>query len=160
MLSHFSRVWLCATLWTIACQASLSMGFSRQEYWSGLPCPPPGDCPDPGIEPMFLGLLHYSWILYCWATGESRHGYIDLCMTYLSILCAYIYIYNINNTELREYNCWVCALPDHLICISLSGGHKSHHTNSDVEEILCFSLSITQGNICLQAFALSSWQKI
>ena len=37
-------------LWTVACQALLSMGFSSQEYWSGLPCPPPGDLPDPGIE--------------------------------------------------------------------------------------------------------------
>ena len=52
MLSHFSRVRLFETLWTIAHQAPLSMGFSRQEYWSGLPCPPPGDLPDPGIEPM------------------------------------------------------------------------------------------------------------
>ena len=39
-------------LWTITCQASLSMGFSRQEYWSGLPFPPPGDLPDPGSKPM------------------------------------------------------------------------------------------------------------
>ena len=39
------------TLWTVACQAPLSMGFSRQQYWSGLPFPPPGDLPDPGIEP-------------------------------------------------------------------------------------------------------------
>ena len=37
--------------WTVACQAPLSMGFSRQEYWSGLPFPSPGDLPDPGIEP-------------------------------------------------------------------------------------------------------------
>ena len=50
MLSWFSRVWLFATLWFAVCQAPLSMGFSRQEYWSGLPCPPPGDLPDPGIE--------------------------------------------------------------------------------------------------------------
>ena len=39
------------TLWTVGCQAPLSMEFSRQEYWSGLPCPPLGDLPDPGIEP-------------------------------------------------------------------------------------------------------------
>ena len=38
MLSHFSRVWLFATPWAVACQALLSMGFSRQNYWSGLPC--------------------------------------------------------------------------------------------------------------------------
>ena len=40
-----------ATPWTVARQASLSMGLSRQEYWSGLPCPPPGDLPDPRTEP-------------------------------------------------------------------------------------------------------------
>ena len=50
MLSHFSHVRLFATLWTVAHQALLSMGFSRQEYWSGLLCPPPGDLPHPGIE--------------------------------------------------------------------------------------------------------------
>ena len=47
LLSRFNHVRLFATLWTVAL---LSMGFSRQEYWSGLPCPPPGDLPDPGIE--------------------------------------------------------------------------------------------------------------
>ena len=41
----------CVTLWTAAQQAPLSMGFSRQEHWRGLPCPPPGDLPDPGIKP-------------------------------------------------------------------------------------------------------------
>ena len=45
-----SRVRLFVTPWTVAYQASLSMGFSRQEYWSGLPFPSPGDLPDPGIE--------------------------------------------------------------------------------------------------------------
>ena len=50
VLSRFSRVQLFATLWTLALQAPLSMGFSRQEYWSGLPRPPPGDLPNPGIE--------------------------------------------------------------------------------------------------------------
>ena len=50
VLSHFSRVRLCATLWTAAHQAPLSMGFFRQEYWSGLPCPPPGDLLNPGTE--------------------------------------------------------------------------------------------------------------
>ena len=54
MLSHFSHVQLFATPWTIAHQAPLSMGFSKQEYWSGFPCPPPGDLPKPGIEPVSL----------------------------------------------------------------------------------------------------------
>ena len=46
-----SRVWLFVTPWTIACQVASSMGFSKQEYWSGLPFPFPGDLTDPGIEP-------------------------------------------------------------------------------------------------------------
>ena len=47
----FSPVQLFVTLWTVTCQAPLSMGFSRQEYWNGLPFPPLEDFPDPGIEP-------------------------------------------------------------------------------------------------------------
>ena len=54
VISRLSRVWLFATLWTIAHQGLLSVVFSRQEYWSGLPFPPPGDLPDPGIEPSSL----------------------------------------------------------------------------------------------------------
>ena len=50
MLSCFSHIQLFATPWTVALQAPLPMGFSRQEYWNGLPCPPPGDIPSPGIE--------------------------------------------------------------------------------------------------------------
>ena len=56
VLSCFSCVWLFVTLRTIACQAPLSVGFSRYEYWSGLPCPPLGDLPSPGIELAFLEL--------------------------------------------------------------------------------------------------------
>ena len=51
-----------STLWTVACQAPLSTGFSRQEYWSGLPFPFQGDLPNPGIEP--YNLLHCGQILY------------------------------------------------------------------------------------------------
>ena len=51
---HFSRVQLFATLWTVACQVPLTVGFSRQEYWSGFLCPPLGDLPDPGFEPTSL----------------------------------------------------------------------------------------------------------
>ena len=66
MLSHFCQVRLFAILWTAARQVPLSVGFSRQEYWSGSPCPPPGDLPDPGIEPAsstfpaFAGRFQYS----------------------------------------------------------------------------------------------------
>ena len=60
MISCFTCAQLLVTLWTRAHQAPLSMGFSRQEYWSGLPYPPPGDLPNPGIEPMSL-MFNLHW---------------------------------------------------------------------------------------------------
>ena len=66
MLTCFRPVQLFLTPWTVACQAPLSMGFSRQEHWSGLPYPPPGDLPDPGMEPVspaFPALLANSLLL-------------------------------------------------------------------------------------------------
>ena len=51
VLNCFSHIRSCATPWTTVHQVPLSMGFSRQEYWSGFPCPPLGDLPDTGIEP-------------------------------------------------------------------------------------------------------------
>ena len=58
MLSRFSRVQLFVTLWTVAHQAPLSMGFSRQEYWIGCHASA-GDLPDPGMEPVSLCILHW-----------------------------------------------------------------------------------------------------
>ena len=55
----FSHIWLFVAPWTVACQAPLSTGFSRKEYWSRLPCPPPGDLPHSGTEPASLCLLHW-----------------------------------------------------------------------------------------------------
>ena len=57
VLSHFCHVQLFVTPWTVACQVPLSMGFFRQGYWSGIPCPPPGDLLDPGTERDLLCLL-------------------------------------------------------------------------------------------------------
>ena len=57
VLSHFSHIWLFMTPWTVALQSPLSMRFSRQEYWSGLPCPPLRDLPDPEIESACPGSL-------------------------------------------------------------------------------------------------------
>ena len=57
MLSRFSCVLFFATQWTVAHQAPLSLGSSRQEYWSGWPCPPPRELPDPGIDLCLLCLL-------------------------------------------------------------------------------------------------------
>ena len=63
-----SRVRPFATLWTVVDQAPLSMRFSRQEDWSGLPCPPPGDLPDPGMEPVSPGLEMDSLLLSHWGS--------------------------------------------------------------------------------------------
>ena len=64
-----TRVWLFATPWTIARQAPLSMKFSRQDYWSGLPFLSPGDLPDPGIEPRSPAVQADS--LYCLSHQQS-----------------------------------------------------------------------------------------
>ena len=64
ILGCFSCVWLFETLWIIARQAPLSMGFSRQEYWGRLLCPPPGNLPDPGIEPVSHVSCIGRWVLF------------------------------------------------------------------------------------------------
>ena len=64
MLCYFIYVQLSATLWNVAHQVSLSMGFSWQEYWNGLLCPSPGDLPDPGIEPYLLSTCIGRHVLY------------------------------------------------------------------------------------------------
>ena len=68
LLSHFSCVQLSATLRAIAHQAPLSMGFSRQEHWSGQPWPPPGDLPNSGIEPAYLMSLALTGMSLCQRT--------------------------------------------------------------------------------------------
>ena len=61
----------CLSLCRVAHQTPLSMGFSRQQYWSGLPFPTPGDLPDPEIKPMSLCLHIGRWVPYVWATWEA-----------------------------------------------------------------------------------------
>ena len=94
--SRFSYVQLFETPWTVAHQAPLSMGFSRQEYWRGLPCPPPGDLPNPGIKPLSpalqadsLPMSHqgslyiYIYLLFFWISFPFRSPqsteYSSLC---------------------------------------------------------------------------------
>ena len=73
-VKSLSRVQLFAISWTVVYQASLSMGFSRQEYWSGVPFPSPGDPPDPGIEPKSPALPGGFF------TTESP-GKVNVCLT-------------------------------------------------------------------------------
>ena len=79
-VKSLSRVWLCATPWTVAYQAPQSKGFSRQEHWSGLPFPSPGDLPDPGIEPMSPGIVDRRFTV--WATRRRHMGVYNNLPTY------------------------------------------------------------------------------
>ena len=78
VISRFRCFWLFATLWTVARQASLSMGFSRQEYRSGWPCPPPGIFLTQGSNPLLLCLLNWQeGSLPLAPTGKPFCGYIN-----------------------------------------------------------------------------------
>ena len=77
MPSCFSCVQLFATLWTVTWQTSLSMGFSRREYWSGLPCSPPGHLPNPGIEPLSPALQMDSLPTYAQSTRLNVETYLS-----------------------------------------------------------------------------------
>ena len=93
MPSHFSRVRLSVIPLTVARQAPLSMGLSRQEYWSGLPFPSPGDLPDPGIEPTslkspamvgrFFTTICYTYLSLTEARGRRRGGRNQIHKPYL-----------------------------------------------------------------------------
>ena len=76
-VSPFSCVQLFVTLWTTACQASLSVGFSSQEYWSGLPCPPPRNLPDLGVEPKSLMSPALAEGFFTTSTAWKGHLYVN-----------------------------------------------------------------------------------
>ena len=78
MLSCFSCAQLSVTLWTIACQAPLSMGFYRQEYWSMLPFPSSGDLPNPGIEPTSLASPALAGSSLPLAPSGKHHHLVEL----------------------------------------------------------------------------------
>ena len=124
VLSSFSHVWLCATIWTVACQAPLSMGFSKQQCWSGLPCPSPGDFPIPGIEPgslmspaLAVGFFTTS------ATWETLRGhYLNIkrcsCWQELDKLVGILWLslYSlVRNEKLCHVSCH-CVTPNEVQC--------------------------------------------
>ena len=76
-LSRFSLVQFFATLWTVALQAPLCMRFFRQEYWSGLPCPPPQDLPDPGMKSESLMFFALAGRFFITSTAWEAH----VCIT-------------------------------------------------------------------------------
>ena len=97
-LSCFSSVCLFETLWTVAHQAPLSMGFSRQEYWNVLPRPPPGDFPDPRIKPRsHMSPALAGRFFTTSATWEVQYIYIYISRCHISIFYNVINIFNNSN---------------------------------------------------------------
>ena len=93
MLSCFSHVWLFVTPWTAATQAPLSMRFSRQEYWSGSPCPSPGIFLTQRLN---LHLLHCRQILYCWITWEAQITILGVIIDYFHLIIDSFFPLNFN----------------------------------------------------------------
>ena len=105
MLSHCCYVWLFETLWTVAQQAPLSKGFSRQGYWSWLPFPSPGDLPNPGTKPAsFICLLH-------WQAGSLL--LLPLGFAYSLVLKATVFL---SISPGMSSNLYSCAQFSGLIC--------------------------------------------
>ena len=94
----FSHVWFFATPWTVACQTLLSMGFSRQAYWSGLPFPPPGELPDLRLESVscIAGRFLTTWAMYV-------YGYVQIY-----VLCMLVYISVFVHICMHLYFLYIC----------------------------------------------------
>ena len=88
-MKSLSRVRLFATPWTVAHQAPLSMGFSWQEYWCGLPWPPPGYCPNPGIKPTSPAVQVDSLLLRLWGSPILN---IYVCVCVRARTCVQVYV--------------------------------------------------------------------
>ena len=84
LLRGFSHVWLFVTLWTLACRSPLFIGFSRQEYWSRLSCPSPGDLLDPGFKPIFLTSVFciVRWVSSTSVSVDSKYIFSSLLILF------------------------------------------------------------------------------
>ena len=147
MLNHFSCVWFFATLWTIACQAPLSMGFSRQEYWSALPCPSPGHLPDPGIEPVSPALA--SEFFTTSATWES-HIYCYCCDGL--VVCFLMSLFDYRNKNPLDY----FVEPTVYICIPVQKkGHPMGNPKIGLISLPFLPWFMTTGSVLLSILSSS-----
>ena len=103
MLNRFSHVLLFATPWTVVCQAPLFMGFSRQEHWSGLVCPPPGIFPTQGSNLCFLRLPALAGGFFTTSiTWEAlSYTYVCVCVCVCVYVCMSIYMRNPGHREFK-----------------------------------------------------------
>ena len=120
VLSHFSQAQFFVTLWTVAHQVLLPMGFSRQGYWSGLPCHLPGDHPSPGIYPMSL----MSPVMA--GGSDTWQGYVGLIaiLPIVSVLSASSIWYQ-TSVDFRRTRMSIIFLANH--CTLLVSQHCTEH---------------------------------
>ena len=131
VLSRLSHVRLFVTPWTVVCQALLSMGFSRQEYWSGLPCPALGDLPNPGIKPLSLTSPALAGGFFTTsATWEAPFSFFSICeinplsqgasvQKSFSLLAVYQYRVTCHGFVVSRHKCTslISIFPQHLVRI-------------------------------------------
>ena len=130
MLTCFSCFWLFVMLWTVVCQAPLSMGFSRQEYWSGLPCPPPGESswPRDWSHISYLPFVN-RWILYHFTLFTTFQGHWETPVSLASLLkySTHYSLYLSNpSVSKSKGTIWVT-------CILLQ---KNWHSPSEIDSVL------------------------
>ena len=106
-VSHLSRVQLCVTPWTVAIQAPLSTGFSRQEHWSVFPCPPPGDLHDPAIKPASLTSPALAGGFF---TTESSRKPSDSISALTSFESPKLFLVALGTAKAMHHNYWTRAL--------------------------------------------------
>ena len=116
VLSRFSHVWLFTASWTVARQAPLTMGFSRQEYWNGLPCPPPEDLPNPRIKPRSSALQDS---LPSKPPEKPLHLNFMIVIECKKILCEDGYVFwpgkKVKKLPVKTCNSWLQA--EYLTCL-------------------------------------------
>ena len=128
MCHVLSHIWLFVTPWTIACQASLSMGFPKQEYWSSLPFPPSGDLPDPGLNPQAkISCIEGGFLICCPIkepyTHTHTHTHISIRVCVCVCVCTHLrYRIDIFRWiwDFRTLNCTEYMLPWLRIVLSVS----------------------------------------
>ena len=122
VLCSVGRVWLFLSLWTVALQAPVSMGFSRQEYWSWLPFPPPGDLPDPGISTFLKKWSSHVWVVILFSCHRWHPGLA------IKILYSCTILYRVHKLQqLEQDTCMWHCMPDtwtnHVIGHRYTGLH-------------------------------------
>ena len=155
MLSHFSHGQLFTSLQTVTRLAPLSMEFSRKEYWSGLPCPSPGDLLDPGIKPTSLvsptlagGFFHTS------ATWEV-HKYVYMHARSIKLFLSIFVVFLATQKFILQVNCYQHMKMMYIWFIFLSREYSLLMLVSSFELFTSFSLLLKDPNFYL--YTLVPW---